>query len=192
MDRKLEEGAEWLRFRKINVYCTQAHGRLKNGDVGPGNRILAREVKRRWELNPAPILAQEEVAWALEELSVPVHTVISEKMVGLNQSTGLSTSDWNTYVIAVEQIKICVANRWDNAGIAAVPFHWARAIASYQKGAHDLKALFNPFMIPMPPDMRKYMHPDLVPGGLLGIQTCPRFVMRELCCRLYFYHKGRI
>lgn len=180
-----------------HAIVTQAHGRMRDGTAGPGNEIMAAATRRLHERFPyLPILPQEDVALADPEL--PYHSVIgglkdSRAMAnvrhkhathGGGSATGASNMQWNTYVIARAQAEICKRNGWTRVIVVAFPLHWGRAAAAYRK----LGLL--PLMVEMPPYLDAYMHPDLVPDGLLGIQTVSKFKKRELLCRLLFKYKG--
>lgn len=160
-----------------DAIVTMAHGRMRDGTAGPGNVIMAKVTRKFHEKYPhLPILPQEEIPLADPDL--PYHTIIGGSL------DGCSTMEWNTHAIASWQAKICKENGWKKVIAIVFPLHQGRAVAVYRKVG------LVPLLAPMPPDLKAYMHPDLVPGGIVGIQTPARFATRELLCRILFLYKG--
>jgi hypothetical protein len=155
---------------------TMAHGRMRDGKAGPGNAIMACVTRALWEKYRLPILPQEEISMA--DPSLPCHTIIS------GSDDGRSNMKWNTRIIAERQAEICKKNGWTKVIVVAFPLHQGRARAVYRKLGLE------PLFAEMPARLKDYMHPNLVPGGIVGIQTIPRFVVREFLCRILFLWKG--
>ncbi len=166
-------------FGTADAIVTMAHGRMRDGTAGPGNVILAKITREFNEKYPhLPILPQEEIPLADPDL--PYYTIIGGSL------DGCSTMEWNTYAIASWQAKICKENGWKRVIVIAFPLHMGRTTWVYEKlGLIPLPAK-------MPLGLKAYMDPNLVPSGVLGIQTPVRFAVRELLCRILFLYKGWI
>lgn len=163
-------------LKTAQAIVTQAHGRMRDGSGGPGNLLMAEVARTLHARLNLPILPQEDLSIA--DPTLPFHTVIG------GSATGKSTLQWNTFVIAARQAEICRENGWLKVIVVAFPLHMGRAVAVYRKAG------LIPFAAAMPSNLKAYMHPDLVPGGLLGIQTVPRYALREFLVRLMFLKNG--
>ncbi|MES2087675.1 MAG: hypothetical protein V4467_01635 [Patescibacteria group bacterium] len=183
-----------------HAIVTQAHGRMRNGSAGPGNRIMANVTRLlHYQFPHLPIMPQEDVA--LADPTLPYYTVIGglrdtrcfmatvakkHNTTDGGSATGASNMQWNTHAIARAQAEICKQNGWTRIIVVAFPIHWGRAAAVYRKLG------LTPLMAEMPADLGAYMHPYLIPSGLLGIQTVSKFRKRELLCRILFWLKNWI
>ncbi len=159
-------------LRTADVIVTQACSRLKDNSPGPVNKVLADVTRRLWEHYRLPILPQEEIAMA--DPTLPIHTRIGASL------DGVSTMQWNTYVVAKWQARICLENGWKRVIVVAVPYHMGRACAVYRKVG------LIPFPVAMPAQEKQYFLPEL---KMWALRTPLRAKSRELACRLLFLYK---
>lgn len=160
-------------LKTADAIVTQAYSRLKDNSPGPGNLVLARVTRKLWERYHLPILAQEEVAMA--DPTLPIHTRIG------GSPDGLSRMQWNTYVVAKLQAKICQANGWERVIVVAISWHMGRACAVYRKIG------LMPLPTEKPAEEKRCFHPESMAKTL---RTPLIAKTRELACRLLFLYKG--
>lgn len=163
-------------LRSADVIVTQACSRLGDGSPGPGDEILARVAKDLAEKYGLPILAQAEVAET--DTDYKWYFIVSEP----ESAHGLSTKEWNTSVVAEDQVLVCRKKGYTKCIVVAHPDHMLRACGTYKRLGLEVLAA------PMPDDQELYQHPGSVqwwyrPAPILGKW---RYRSREFACRIAY------
>jgi len=168
-------------MQTADVIVTQASHHLKDGTLGPGNQTLGNVVMELHRLYPdKPIIPQDDVARTAPDIKYFAIAKPPE-----DNQEGESTTQWNTYTVAVFQAQICWRNQWRTVVVVAEPVHHGRTVWVMEKLG------LNPLLAPVPRTSESYYHPDSkswFSRGRWSWQPIPR----ELLCRIYFLLTGKI
>ena len=166
-----------LELVPVGVIVTQAWSKLRDGQPGPGNTLLAdTAIDLSWKRG-FKVIAQEEVAYVYPGRFAFVARAPK------SCTDGRSTPEWNTYMVAVKQAEICLQYGWQTVLVVAAPVHMGRALWVYERlGFRALPAPVH--------NARAYNHPDTVHWSTRGSLLWT--YIRELMCRLLFLWQGKI
>ena len=161
-------------LRKCDAVFAFADSRMRDGSPGPGNEFIAAGCRELCERYGLPLLVQDEVALAAEDLEC--------RYVARGPQHGKSGRRWNTATITDEFAAICRQERWCRIVIVSTPDHLLRCCWVARKRG------FEAVCAEMPEG--HYFHPDLALWACRGGKY--RFRARDFLVRLYFLFRGDI